>query len=256
MSPRPAPSRYDETAAKFLDAAARLIDAALAESGTEVPARLRALHFPAALEWMRAEDVVRTASEGDETASRKAFRNRWASKDEFVSDAIVHAMLYRDKGGDIAPNSIALLDSASNGAGTLSERISSVTDTIEDELARSPRSWLLAHIAPLLGRHPGVAEPVVAEIRADQAMWKVFFQALLDGSGVVMRPGWTAERIQMAIQCILDGVLLRRRVDPELFHDSRWAAAHLFTDLVLAFLCGIADPDNSGESVAEWMDRV
>lgn len=256
MSPRPAPSRVDATAMKFLDAAASLIDAALAESGTDIPARLRALHFPAALEWMRTEDVVRTASERDEASSRKAFRNRWPTKDDFVSDAIVHALLYRDMGGSAAPNSVALFGTTRTGPGTLSERVSLVTDTIEIELARHPRSWLLAHIAPLLGRHPTVAEPMVAATREDHDMWIEFFRAMLDESGIVLRPGWSAERIQMSLQCMLDGVLIRRRVDPERFHNPRWASAHEYTDLVMAFLCGIADPDRTGLTNSEWLDQM
>lgn len=256
MSPRPAPSRSDATAEKFLSAAASLIDAALAEPGTDIPARLRALHFPAALEWMRTEDVLRAASERDDTASRKAFRNRWPVKDDFVSDAIVHALLYRDVGGESAPQTFAVLDSAWNGSGTVCERLRIVTDAIEIELYEHPRTWLLAHVAPLLGHHPEVAAPVIEAARADQDMWVLFIQRALDDTGAALRPGWTDERIQMALQAILDGVLLRRRIDPERFHDTLWASANVYTDVTLAFLCGVVDFDRSGLSTADWVDRA
>src|SRR5262245_14529434 len=96
MSPRRAPSRHDTTACRFLDAAAQLIDAMFVDSEDDRPPRLRHLDFPAALEWLRVDDVIRLAQTAGEGASKKAFHNRWMHKDEFVRDAVVHTMLYRD----------------------------------------------------------------------------------------------------------------------------------------------------------------
>ncbi len=82
---------------RFLDAAAQLIDATLVDQPAHNPPRLRALHYPAALDWIRIEDVLRLTRQIDgETASKRALANRWASKDAFIQDAIVHALMYRD----------------------------------------------------------------------------------------------------------------------------------------------------------------
>lgn len=65
VSPRPAPTRYDDSAMAYLNAAARLIDASLTTESEVGTPRLRALHYPAALDWIRIEDVLRMAQEGE-----------------------------------------------------------------------------------------------------------------------------------------------------------------------------------------------
>src|ERR1700678_877461 len=89
VSPRPAPSRHDATARQFLRAAVQLIDAYLDDQPRDNrPARLRSIKFPAALDWLRTEDVIRlAATEGTTGVSRKAFFNRWPTRDEFLPDA-------------------------------------------------------------------------------------------------------------------------------------------------------------------------
>jgi len=74
MSPRPVPSRDDETAQRFLAAAAQLIDVYLHADPKrrEQSARLKQIRFPAALEWLRTEDVIRlAAAKGSEGASHR-----------------------------------------------------------------------------------------------------------------------------------------------------------------------------------------
>src|SRR6516164_535183 len=96
VSPRQAPTRHDATAQQFLKAAVRLIDAYLDDRGREVqPPRLRSIRFPAALDWLRTEDVIRfAAASGDTGVSRKAFFNRWPTREEFLPDALVYALVY------------------------------------------------------------------------------------------------------------------------------------------------------------------
>src|SRR5258708_24839700 len=102
MSPRPAASRHDATARQFLATAARLIDAYLDDQPHENrPARLRSIRFPAALDWLRTEDVIRlAAASGEGAPSRKAFFNRWPSRDEFLGDALVYALVYDEVAED------------------------------------------------------------------------------------------------------------------------------------------------------------
>ena len=89
MGPRPMASRDDETAAAFLDAGSALIDAMLAaDRSGPLPARLRQLHYPAPLEWIRIEDVLRIVG-GSAQAGRKAFYNRWPTKDDYIRDCFI-----------------------------------------------------------------------------------------------------------------------------------------------------------------------
>src|SRR5260370_36987206 len=98
MSPRPAASRHDAAAQQFLAAAARLIDAYLDDQSRDgQPARLRSIRFPAALDWLRSEDVIRlAATAGKPGASRKAFFNRWPTREEFLPDALVYSLAYNE----------------------------------------------------------------------------------------------------------------------------------------------------------------
>lgn len=256
VSPRPAPTRSDATAVKFLNAAASLIDAALSTSEENVPPRLRQIHFPAALDWVRTEDVLRmTAGGNGEGESRKAFRNRWASKEEFVRDAIVHAMLYRDREGVSTAQTRARLFEIAADSPSPTDFVTTLTREAEKELLGNPRSWLLAHVAPLLGRHPDLHAPLRDMMRGDADYWLVFYSDVLTASGFSLRAPWTPERATWAMQALLDGVILRHRVDPERMADEKWCAGNMFADTVLAFCAGIMDAERSGESVKEWIDR-
>lgn len=256
MSPRPAPTRSDATALKFLNAAASLIDAALSDSEENVPPRLRQIHFPAALDWVRTEDVLRmTAGQDGEGESRKAFRNRWPSKEDFVRDAIVHTMLYRDRDGVSTSQTRSRLFEIAVEAPSPTDFVRTLTVEVEKELLGNPRSWLLAHVAPLLGRHPDLHTPLRDMMRGDADYWLVFYSDVLASTGFKLRDGWTPERATWAMQALLDGVILRHRVDPERMADPKWCAGNMFADTVLAFCAGILDVEATGESVQEWLDR-
>lgn len=53
---------------------------------------------------------------------------------------------------------------------------------------------------------------------------------MLADLGLVLRPGWTPQRLSMALQAAVDGFLLRYRVQPEDYAESRWEGAGLFAD--------------------------
>ena len=147
--PRPAATRFDATAVRFLNAGAEMIDAALGSDLMPLPARLKSFQFPAALEWLRVEDILRVSKEDGEGDSKRAFRNRWPAKDDFLRDVVVYALLYRDTGLSAAPETRAhrtdLLDAPSTV--TFSERLAVICSSFQNELLSSPRSYLLAHIA-------------------------------------------------------------------------------------------------------------
>jgi len=130
MGPRPMASRDDETAAAFLDAGSALIDAMLAaDRSGPLPARLRQLHYPAPLEWIRIEDVLRIVG-GSAQAGRKAFYNRWPTKDDYIRDCFI--------------------------------RVRNVAWGIAAPLLNDPRASLLSHAAVMVNHDP-LTSQVVAD---------------------------------------------------------------------------------------------
>ena len=257
MSPRPAPSRHDPTARQFLQAAVRLIDAYLDDQGGAArPARLRSIRFPAALEWLRTEDVIRLAAAAGATgASRKAFFNRWPTRDEFLPDALVYALVYDPV--EEAPNEQAQqVPAAAASPAPVSQEIIRIADGLIASLQRHPRSYLTLHIGPLLTQHPALWQAVLPAMRDGVSAWAQAYAALLDDLGVPLRPGWTPCRLALALQATLDGFLLRYRIMPEEYSGSRWEGAGIFADTVLALLAGVVDVERSGLDCAALLDRA
>jgi AcrR family transcriptional regulator len=266
LSPRPAVSRNDATARQFLRAATQLIDAYLDDqSGEERPARLRSIHFPAALEWLRTEDVIRMAAAGGDTAdtgrtgrtgpSRKAFFNRWRSREEFLPDALVYALAEEEV--DEPPNEQARqVPDAPSAPVPLSQEVIRIADGLLESLQRHPRSYLTLHIGPLLAQHPALWEALMPAMRAGIQAWADGYAAVLPELGVALRPGWTPHRLSLALQAALDGFLLRYRIMPDDYESARWEGAGIFADTVLAVLLGVVDADGTGTDGRAALDRL
>ena len=257
VSPRQAPSRHDPTAQQFLKAAVRLIEAYLDNNSQDAqPPRLRAIHFPAALDWLRTEDVIRSAAmPGEAGLSRKAFFNRWATREEFLRDALVYAMVYDE--GPEPPNERGRQMPATAAAATVfSDGVVSICDGLIDSLTRNPRSFLTLHIGPLLPQHPLLWQEIVPAMRRGTQVWADGYTTMLADLGLVLRPGWTAQRLSLALQAAVDGCLLRYRVQPEDYAESRWEGAGLFADTVIAIVLGVIDADRSGRSGRAVLDEL
>jgi AcrR family transcriptional regulator len=252
--PRARPRPDDAVAEQFLAHAGELMDAYLAPSGSPRPPRLKAIHFPATLEWLRTEDVVRLAEEsGKAGLSRKAFFNRWPTREDFVQDALVYALLYRDRPTE------QLLDSSLLGRMTetasFSEGIIRVADPFLEHLLRDPRSFLMVHVGPLLEHHPTVRERSMASLRTTRE-WFGGYVRVMNDLGLHLRPGWDIERFGLAIQSILDGFLFRYRIQPEDFRPTRWKDASLFADTVIAFCLGVMATDRAAGDHREALDAM
>jgi len=263
LSPRPAVSRDDATARQFLKAATQLIDAYLDDqTGEERPARLRSIHFPAALEWLRTEDVIRMAAgeggegrEGRAGPSRKAFFNRWRTREEFLPDALVYALAEEEV--DEAPNEQARqVPQAPSAPVPFSQEVIRIADGLLESLQRHPRSYLTLHIGPLLAQHPALWEALMPAMRAGIQAWADGYAAVLPELGVALRPGWTPHRLSLALQATLDGFLLRYRIMPDDYQTARWEGAGIFADAVLALLLGVVDVDRTGTDGREALDRL
>ncbi|HET9895763.1 MAG TPA: hypothetical protein VFQ44_12620 [Streptosporangiaceae bacterium] len=260
MSPRPAPSRHDATALLFLRAAVQLIDAYLDDQPRQSrPARLRSIRFPAALDWLRTEDVIRlAAADGQAGASRKAFFNRWPTRDDFLPDALVYALVYEEAPDDTMDIAKQMPPeaAAAAAASTISQAIVDISEGVLESLQRHPRSYLTLHIGPLLPQHPALRNALVPSMRESIEVWAQGFAALLDELGVVLRPEWTPQRMTLALQAALDGFLLRYRIQPEDFATSRWEGVGIFADTVIALVLGIVDDRRTGQPGRAVLDGL
>lgn len=255
MTPRPAATTEDESAGYFLDAAAELIDAMFATSPDDRPRRLRGFQFPPALEWLRVEDVIATAqARHGEGVSQKAFRNRWPDKNGFVKAAIIHTMLYRDVPSDNPALEVAQL-SAIAGAVKPSEAVTRLCDRLIGLLQARPRSYLLHHIGALLDQYPELKADVLTDIGLTRQPWYDGYAGLMRAFDVTLRPGWSIERLGLALQAMLDGFLLRARLqqhEMEQYHQD----ASLFAETVVAFVLGVIDAEGTEQTVAQAFDEA
>jgi hypothetical protein len=262
MSP-PRPSRHDATAQRFLNAAAQLIDAYLQDQpGNARPARLRAIHFPAALDWLRTEDVIRLAAAPDPErapggTSRKAFFNRWPSREEFLRDALVYTLVSEVAPGEPLEQARQMpADATAAAATSFSAAVLRISDQLLDSLRSHPRSYLTLHLGPLLPQHPRLWEAVLPAMREGSQVWADGYAALLGDLGLVLRPEWTPQRLALALQAALDGFVLRFRIQPDDYQASRWEGASIFADTILALVLGVLDHERTGENGRMFLDRL
>jgi hypothetical protein len=254
MSPRPVPHKDDPTASAFLDAGAALIDAMLeADRSGAVPQRLRQLHYPAPLEWIRIEDVLKLVG-GSAAAGRKAFYNRWPTKDDYIRDCLIHALLYRDRGGkplaDIALLQAYLTDTSM----PLPLRVRGVAWGIAAGLLDDPRASLLSHAAVMVHHDPETADVVIEASARERETWHTAYQAVLDGAGLALRPGWTIDGLIVIVQMLIDGMVMSHRVGvSETARDNR-ALAGALGDALVAILGSAIDWEQDGATLDAWID--
>lgn len=237
----------------YLNAAAQLIDASLSTDSRAVPPRLRALHYPAAMDWVRIEDVLRLARESGSPVSKRALTNRWHTKDDFIRDAVIHAMLYNDDPAGDPTDQVSTLQLIAETE-SFSGGVSAVVDNLLEILFTHPRSFLLAHIAPLLSRHPALAADIRSRNIASQQAWSRAYHEMLMHLNLVLRRDWPIDRLTLAIQIVLDGTVVRSRIQPDDVQPSRWATASIYADTVLAIIAGALDPERDGLTLREWLD--
>jgi AcrR family transcriptional regulator len=229
------------------------------QPGRGRPPRLRAIRFPAALDWLRTADVIRLAGAAQGTAgtSRKAFFNRWPTREEFLCDALVYALVNEVAPGDPLRQAREMpADAAASAATSLSAAVVRISDQLLDSLRSHPRSYLTLHVGPLLPQHPSIWGAVLPAMREGSQVWADGFTALLADLGLVLRPGWTPERLALALQAALDGFVLRFRIQPDDYQASRCEGASIFADTVLALVLGALDQERTGENGRLILDRL
>lgn len=256
VSPRPGASRDDATAERFLAAAVQLIDAYLADQPFDAlsPARLRSIRFPAALDWLRTEDVIRlAATTGEDGTSRTAFFNRWPTREAFLPDALIYALTY-DGAADVTDQAAQAPTAAH--AGALSEEITRAAGGVLESLIKRPRGYLTLHVGPLLPQHPMLWDALLPGMRRAIRTWADGYATFLTEAGLVLRPEWTPYRAALVLQAMLDGFLLRCRIQPDDYLAAEAEEASLFADAVIAFILGAVDVERSDVTGREAIDRL
>lgn len=251
MGLRTLPSRHDTTAVGFLSVAADLIDAYLqAEPISREQARwLGHITFPSALDWLRTDDVIRLAPKwsSGEAARRREFFGRWPTRDDFLADAVVFALLREQPEIPLQRHGEAT---------SLSQLIDGVTDELLAGLIQHPRSYLILHVGPLIPRYPQLTRALEPSSRKAVDTWVRLYHALDDRHDLVFRPEWTFKRLASVWQAMLDGFLLQYRTRPNGFLRRNWGEANLLADGVIALLLGAVDWDLSGQSGREALDLL
>lgn len=238
------------TAFHFLSVAADLMDAYLQADPVDdaQSQRLGHISFPTALDWLRTDDVIRLApSWSGEAARRRAFFSRWATRGDFLADAVVFALLREQPG---------IPTQRHNADVGVSQYIADVTDELLANLIQHPKSYLVLHLAPLLPRHPHLAAAFAPGSRAATKTWTDIYRRLADGLDIVMRPEWTFKRLSSVLQAMLDGFVLRHRVQPRQHPRQGWQDANMLADAVIAMLLGAVDWDLTGLSGRAALDRL
>lgn len=258
MRHQPKPSRHDATAQQFLAVAAQLIDVYL-QTGPihrDQLIRLRPIRFPTALEWLRTEDIIRlTPLRGGEGASRRAFFSRWPTRDEFLPDAVVYALL-REYDADDPQEYVSQLSKVPNSPAPISALLTGIADGLLAALTRHPRSYLMLHLGPLLPQYPELWNALRPGAQAATNASVGVYEQLVSGLGLVLRPEWPARRVSIVLQAMLDGFVLRHRLQPDEYPTSRWEGASIFADAIIAFLLGAVDWDLTGQSGRTVLDSL
>jgi hypothetical protein len=93
-------------------------------------------------------------------------------------------------------------------------------------------------------------------MREGSQVWADGYAALVGDLGLVLRPEWTAERLALTLQAMLDGFILRFRIQPEDYGSSSWEGASIFADSVLAMVLGVLDAERTGDSGRAVLDKI
>lgn len=253
MSPRPVASRGDASAVQFLTAGAQLIDYSLAAPEVERPVRLRQIHFPAALEWLRVEDVVRLVQDRP-GGSRRAFHQRWPTRDEYLQDLVVFAAGYRDMPeGELVPLLELLPEVVGSDTG---DKLAAFAHEFLLFCEARPRTLLIANLAGHLDHHPTLLNAFTDMwLPARQPLVQAMAQ-MLDRIGAKLRPEWTVDRVDRVLQALQEGFTIQGRTQPDHLFEEAWGHAHLFAEAVVTFVTGALDVEGSSRTARQVLNGV
>ena len=248
---RSKPSRQDIFAHQLLEAAADLIDEHLRDT-PHVSGPHKSDLFPVALEWLALEDVRdRVKADYSKGASKKAFEKRWNTRNEFLADAVVHAMRRSNANAQAEQAPATVLAQP-----TPSASIALIADSLLTDFVSKARSYLIPHLGPMLPQHPTLWEVMLKVFRDDLKNWVSAYEFVMNKYGLIFRPEWDAERAAYAIQCTFDGFVLRYRIQRDDYRQAERDGISAFADGLIAFMYGIVDWERTGETCRSAMDQL
>jgi hypothetical protein len=109
---------------------------------------------------------------------------------------------------------------------------------------------------PLLPQHPRLWEALLPEIRRDLQAWAENYAFIVSELDLALRPGWTIERVSLVLQAMLDGFVLRYRIQPDEYSTSRHHDVSVFADAVVAFILGVVDWERTGTAGRVALDEL
>jgi hypothetical protein len=138
----------------------------------------------------------------------------------------------------------------------LSEEVGRVAGGVLDSLIKWSRGYLTLHIGPLLPQHPLLWDVLLPGMLRAIRTWTDGYATFLTEAGLVLRPEWTLYRAALVLQAMLDGFLLRCRIQREDYLAAQAEEASLFADAVIAFILGAVDVERSDVTGREALDRL
>jgi hypothetical protein len=96
---------------------------------------------------------------------------------------------------------------------------------------------------------------VVIEASArERDTWQAAYEAVLDGAGLVLRPGWTIDGLIVIVQMLIDGMVISHRVGVSETARDNAALASALGDALVAILGSAIDWEQDGASVDAWIE--
>jgi hypothetical protein len=244
---RPTANTGDPTAQRYLASGWELCKAKLGYTES-APARsddeddLR--DFPL-LGTIGPTDVV---GEDDTTGS---FYRRWASKGRFLAD-LARYIVANGRFADGGPSERArALVMRLGDITTLGDLIRSGARSEVELLTDDPTFAFQLQMWSIRRRYAWIQDELRESFDEATEGWGDAYELIFRLYGMRLRPGFDGRRLAVAITALVDGMAIRRGIDPDTVDEE------LFPEALLALLRGVLEHDdgNEGVSVADAFDQ-
>jgi hypothetical protein len=255
---RPAARPDDQTAQRYLHTGWQLVQTKL---GYDSDAAESSDRRGSATRSTRKEDVPEFPLLGligptevisdDETTG--GFYRRWDTKADYLADLVRYILNdARMKNGPPEQRSLELLTRLIQEKPTFGEFVHTAARTEMDALTDDPAFAIALHLWPATRTHPWVRDLMAEGYAESTGRWSQAYQSILSLYGMTLRRGFDEQRLAVLLTALLDGLALRRGVEPEAVDDD------LFPEAVLALLLGLLQHADNPEdqSVIEAFDEM
>jgi hypothetical protein len=239
---RPAARPDDETAQRYLAKGWQLIQSKLGYGSTtsDRSTRTRAAksddvpEFPL-LGVIGPTDVI------DDAETTGGFYRRWTSKAQYLADLVRYILdNSRMVHGTPEQRSRGLLMRLKDRP-SFSEFVQAAAREEMNSLKEDPAFAVQLHMWAASRTHEWVRELMASGYAEATEQWSEAYELVLKFYGMRLRPGFDERRLAVVLTAILDGLTLRRGLEPDAVDDE------LFPEAVLALLLGLLEREDSDE---------